>query len=287
MKQSGTITIVLSRPKHETNIGFVVRCAMNMDIDRLIVIPRKGGYDDEEIGRTATHFGHELVRGIEYCDDLEGALAEFQYVVGTTARCGNTNLKRDIAGPREMASTMAGLSESNDIALLFGPEDRGLTNDELRYCDLLVTIPVSERMRSINLSHAVMILCYEIFLARKGTTGRFVPKLATSREKEDMFSHLKEIFVRINFINHENPDYWMTAIRRFFSRMNLCSRDVKIIRGICRQIDLYGKGKTRPYGVHQKDQTGRADDRREDGSEMTADTRRESDGARKVRRVNT
>lgn len=250
MEPSGNITIVLNRPKHATNIGFVVRCARNMGIERLVVIQRSGGYDNEEIRRTATHFGDDLVDGIEYFDELADAIAPFQYIVGTTARCGNTNLKRDIVGPREMAGMLSGLSDGNDIALLFGPEDRGLTNDELRYCDLLVTIPVSERMKSINLSHAVMVLCYEIFVARKEARGRFVPKLATSQEKEDMFSHLKEIFVKINFINHENPEYWMTAIRRFFSRVNLCSRDVKIIRGICRQIDLYGRGKTRDHGVH-------------------------------------
>jgi len=130
------------------------------------------------------------------------------------------------------------------VALLFGPEDRGLTNNELRYCDLLVTIPTSGKLRSINLSHAVMLLCYEIFVTENDSIGTFSPRLATSKEKEDMFDHLKEIFIKINFINPENPEYWMTSIKNFFSRTKLCSKDVKIIRGICRQIDLYGKGKT-------------------------------------------
>ncbi len=251
--KKGNVVIVLNRPKHSTNIGFVVRCARNRGIDRLIVIKRRRGYDEEEIKRTATHFGADLVEGIEYFDDLELALAQFQYVVGTTARYGNTNLKREITGPREMAAKLAAIAQGNEVALLFGPEDRGLTNDELKYCDLLVTIPVSDDMRSINLSHAVMVLCYEIFIAANGSIGTFTPKLATSQEKEDMLAHLKEIFIKINFINPENPEYWMTAIRHFFSRIKLCSKDVRIIRGICRQIDLYGKGKTKDYAAFHED----------------------------------
>jgi len=67
----------------------------------------------------------------------------------------------------------------------------------------------------------------------------FVPRLATRRELDGMYEHLKETFIKINFINPDNPDYWMQNIRRFFSRVGLRARDVKIIRGICRQIDWY------------------------------------------------
>lgn len=243
--KKGNITIVLNRPKHSTNIGFVVRSARNTGIDRLTIIKRQGGYDEGEISRTATHFGSSLIDKIEYFDDLESALANFQYIVGTTARCGNTNLKREITVPRDMAEKLVSISHKNKVALLFGPEDRGLTNEELAYCDLLVTIPVSSEMRSINLSHAVMVLCYEIFIASNTSMGAFNPKLATFQEKEDMLTHLKETCTKINFINPENPEYWMIAIRRFFSRTHLYSKDVKIIRGICRQIDLYGQGKVR------------------------------------------
>ena len=241
---TGNLAIVLNRPKHSANIGFVARCAMNMGIERLFVVTRENGYDKEEIKRTATHFASGLIEEIRYFDQLDSALAQFNYIVGTTARWGNTNLKRSTVTPRKMAEQLVAISYRNEVALLFGPEDRGLTNNELRYCDLLVTIPTSGELRSINLSHAVMLLCYEIFVAENDSIGTFSPRLATSKEKEDMFDHLKEIFIKINFINPENPEYWMTSIKNFFSRTKLCSKDVKIIRGICRQIDLYGKGKT-------------------------------------------
>jgi len=72
----------------------------------------------------------------------------------------------------------------------------------------------------------------------------FTPVMATSAEVEAMYDHLKQMFLRIGFIKAQNPDYWMTNIRRFFARTRLLAKDVKIIRGICHQVDLFGKGKT-------------------------------------------
>lgn len=247
------LTIILNRPKYAANIGFVARCAMNMGIERLCVVTNGKAYDKDEIKRTATHFASGFIEEMRYFDRLDFALSQFHYIVGTTARLGNTNLKRSIVTPRRMAEQLVSICYKNEVALLFGPEDRGLTNDELRYCDLLVTIPTSGKLRSINLSHAVMLLCYEIFVTDNGSIGTFSPKLATSKEKEDMYDHLKEIFININFINPENPEYWMTSVKNFFSRTRIYTKDVKIIRGICRQIDLYGKGKTKnPVSICQK-----------------------------------
>ncbi|MBW2637313.1 MAG: RNA methyltransferase [Deltaproteobacteria bacterium] len=238
------VTIVLKGPKYPGNIGSVARCAKNMGIEKIVVV---GGseYDREEMNRMSTHLAADVVANIEYHDDLREALAPFRYIVGTTARRGNTNLKRAIMDPREMAITIAPLAEENEIAVLFGPEDRGLTNSELKYCDMLVSIPTSERMRSINLSHSVMILSYEVFTASYGSNSGFIPKLATSDEKEGMYDHIQEILLKMNYIYPENPDYAMTNIRNLFSRLNLTARDVKIIRGVCRQIDLYSRGKTK------------------------------------------
>jgi tRNA/rRNA methyltransferase len=240
------VTIVLNKPKYSANIGLVARCAVNMGIERLFVITNGRQYDQDEIKRTATHCASGFIKEeMRYFDRLDSALSQCNYVVGTTARTGNTNLKRSITTPRKMAAQLTSISCENDVALLFGPEDRGLTNNELRYCDLLVTIPTSGRLKSINLSHAVMVLCYEIFVTENAPRTAFSPRLATSKEKEDMFDHLKDIFIKINFINPENPEYWMTSIRNFFSRTKLHAKDVKIVRGVCRQIDLYGRGKTK------------------------------------------
>lgn len=236
------LAIVLNRPKHPGNIGAVARCAKNMGISSIIVVNPLNA-DGEKIKQMATHFALDVVEKIKYFDRLDLALAPFNHIVGTTGRSGDTSLKRSMVYPGKMAEDIVDISQNNRVALVFGPEDRGLTNSELQYCDILVKIPTSEGLKSINLSHAVMIICYEIFTARSEFTSVFTPKLATSTEMEAMYGHLKELFVRIGFIKTQNPDYWMTNVRRFFSKTKLLARDVKIIRGICHQVDLYGKGK--------------------------------------------
>jgi len=228
------ITVVLNRPKYAGNIGSVARCAKNMGIERLFVVDYSNP-DMEAIKKMATHFAADVVENMKYFNRLDEALSDFHYVVGTTSRLGS--VRGPVVHPREMAEQIADITQNNKVAILFGPEDAGLTNDELKYCHLLVTIPTSDDLKSINLSHAVMILCYEIFTACTPSPERFTPKLATSAELEGTYDHLKEVFVKIGFINLEKPDYWMTNVRRLLSRTKLFSKEVQIIRGICRSVE--------------------------------------------------
>ncbi|HNU84626.1 MAG: RNA methyltransferase [Pseudomonadota bacterium] len=229
------VTVVLNRPKYPGNIGSVARCAKNMGIENVLVVSEVG-YEEEKIRQMSTHLAADVVDRIRYEADLGKALSGFHYIVGTTARVGRA--RPAFQTPREAAAKLVEISQKNRVALLFGSEDAGLTNEELRYGHLLVHIPVSERFRSINLSHAVMILCYEIFLAASGKKT-FTPRLATSGELEGMYGHIRDVSLRIGFINPQNPEYWMTSIRRFLSRVELRSREVKIIRGFCRQLDWF------------------------------------------------
>ncbi|MCX5836556.1 MAG: RNA methyltransferase [Deltaproteobacteria bacterium] len=234
------ITIVLNRPKYPGNVGSVARCAKNMGIERIVVVGNRN-LDEEEMKTMATHVAADIVDNIRYFDQIEEALAGFHYIVGTTSRRGNA--RGPVVSPREMAERLPDISEENDVALLFGPEDTGLSNDELRFCHLVVAIPASSRFKSINLSHAVMILCYEIFISRAGHPETFTPRLATSVELEGMYDQAKVLLTKIDFLNPQNPDYSMMQIRRLLSRTKLLSREVKILRGVCRQIEWYAKNK--------------------------------------------
>jgi tRNA/rRNA methyltransferase len=229
------VTIVLHRPRFPENIGAAVRAAYNMGIPRLVLVSPED-CDLTRILKMATHVAADLVENMEVHSDLGAALKPFHYIVGTTARTGGQ--RQELKTPREIAEKLVPICATNQVALLFGPEDRGLTNAQLRYCHALVTIPTLG-LSSLNLAQAVMILCYELMLAGDQPTDRFSPRLATRRELDGMYEHLKETFIKINFINPDNPDYWMQSIRRFFSRIGLRARDVKIIRGICRQLDWY------------------------------------------------
>ena len=228
------IAIVLKGPKYAGNVGSVARVAKNMGIDKILVV---GGREmpPAEMKLTSTHFAAELIDQIVYLNDMKEALAGFEYLVGTTSRLGS--VRGPVVSPREMAANLIDISQHNRVALLFGPEDRGLANKDLRLCHGLVKIPTSERLKSINLSHAVMILCYEIFTAQRNDLETFTPRLATAAEIEDMYEQIKALLQKIGFLNPQNPEYWMLHIRRFFSRTRLFSKDVKIIRGVCRQLD--------------------------------------------------
>lgn len=235
------ITIVLNKPKYPGNIGSVARCAKNMGIEKLIVVGSPPA-DREKILQLATHGAADVVDGVRRFDDLGEALSGFNYVVGTTSRLGRA--RRPSLHPRELAAELVDLSQNNEVALLFGPEDFGLTNDEIRYCHALVTIPTAEAMKSINLSHAVMIICYEIFLAGRGDREIFTPKLATVRELEGMYGQIQALLTRVDFISPGDADHRMMNIRRFLSRVKLYSREVRVIRGVCRQLDwYYGRNK--------------------------------------------
>jgi tRNA/rRNA methyltransferase len=230
------IAVVLHRPRYPENIGSAARAACNMGIKRFIVVDPRD-CDLTRILKTATHFAADLVEEMEVYEDLETALAPFQYVVGATARVGSR--RPAVSDPRKVAASLIPISQDNLVALVFGPENWGLTNAELRLCHALVTIPTAA-FASLNVAQAVIILCYEILLSSQEDTSDFTPRLATRHELEGMYEQLKETFLNISFINDENPEYWMGHIRRFFSRIHMRARDVKMIRGICRQIEWYG-----------------------------------------------
>ena len=236
------ISIVLYKPKYAGNIGSVARAAKNMGISDIMVVGG-AGYDREEMQQRSTHLAADVLDHIQYCERIDEALGGFHYIVGTTARLGKA--RGPFISPRAAARDIADISQKNKIALLFGPEDTGLANEELRLCHAVVTIPTSREFKSLNLSHAVMILCYEIFIASSeaGSAAEAAPKLARSQELEGMYGQIKTLLADIEFINPENPDYWMMHLRRFFARAGILSREVKIVRGICRQLTWYARHK--------------------------------------------
>ena len=231
------ISIVLHKPQFPENIGAAARSAKNMGIGRLVVID-PANFDLEKIRMMATHAASDVVEKIILCNTLKEALADYSTVVGTTARLGKE--RTGIFSPSQMAQKLISTSRENPVAIVFGPEDRGLANEYIRQCHHLVNIPTAG-FSSINLAQAVMILCYEIFSASIEKSDSFVPRLANRYELDGMYDQLKQILIRIDYIKPDNPDYWMNHIRRFFSRIGLRAGEVSIIRGVCRQIDWYGK----------------------------------------------
>jgi tRNA/rRNA methyltransferase len=209
----------------------------NMGIHHLIVVDPHN-CDLTRVCKMATHTALDVVEEMQVFGSLAEALSDFSYVVGTTARLGGQ--RQVVSNPARLAELLAPIAAENRVAILFGPEDRGLTNGDLRYCHTLATIPTAE-FPSLNLAQAVMVFCYELFRWSPVRSTEYIPRLANRFELDAMYAQLKDILVRICFINPSNPDYFMNNLRNFGSRMQLRAKEVQIIRGICRQIDWYGK----------------------------------------------
>jgi tRNA/rRNA methyltransferase len=242
------VAIVLVEPKYPENIGAAARCAMNMGLSRLIVVRREKP-DREKMLMMATHKAAHLIEGLELHGELREAVAPFSYIVGTTARHGRQ--RTAVVTPRVMVERLLPVLPANQVAILFGPEHRGLTNEDLNFCNLLTTIPTAE-FSSLNLAQAVAIHCHELYsglLAATGDDLKPLPRLATSRELEGMYQHVEEMLTAIDFLKN-NDDYWMRNIRLFLGRIGLRSKEVRLIRGFCRQFAWYADqkeaaGKTR------------------------------------------
>ena len=229
------IAIVLVEPQIPENIGAVARAMNNMGLRRLLLV-RPKNCDLTRILKMAKGSSIDIVEEMESYDNLMDALGPFGYVVGTTARLGSR--RPALTEPRQLAGDLVSISQNNRVAILFGPEDRGLSNEHLKYCQSIATIPTSQ-FSSLNLAHAVLILCYEIYLATCHRREPDIPRLANRFELEGMYDHLKAVLMKIGFIDPQNPEHWMMNVRRFLSRIHLRAREVRIIRGICRQIDWY------------------------------------------------
>ncbi len=253
------ISIVLVRPQYAGNIGSVCRAMKNMGLSRLVLVaPEQDPLSLE--GRKMATSARDILERAEVFPSLEAALEGFRWIAGTSARQG-TN-RGPFISPREISGEIIDHARSIPVAILFGPEDRGLTNEELAPCEALISIP-THGLSSLNLSHAVMILAYELFLSSQmrdhrlpslsGEAGPESPpfpppprgrvrvggNLAEFQKLEKMYAHLEELLSRIGFLNPQNPKRIMHTLRRIFGRARLSDRDVAVLRGIFRQLDWY------------------------------------------------
>ncbi len=232
-----SIAIVLVRPRVAENIGAAARVAFNMGINQIILVSDKKP-PREPMAKMATHKAAHLIDNLPLFSSVEEALADFSIVVGTTARRGRHRFVQQTA--REMVEKLVPQVNNNRVAILFGPEDTGLTNDDLKFCHMTSAIPTAD-FSSLNLAQAVAIHCYELHYAiihqQKDLTPS--PELASTFELESMYGHLEEALTRINFMDEISHNHWMSNIRNLLGRLRLTAKDANIIRGICKKFNLY------------------------------------------------
>jgi tRNA/rRNA methyltransferase len=225
------IAVVMVETLYPENIGAAARACANFGVRDLLLV-RPKGLDEEKMRAMATRGGLPVLERLKIYDDLEEALAPFGYVVGTTARLGRQRKVYETI--REAAPRLIALSQENRLALLFGNEKWGLTNEDLYHCHTVITIPTTEQA-SLNVSQAIIIILYEIF-TQAAEIHLKKPKLAVAEELEPMYRLLRETLEAIDYVPHDNVTLWMTTIRRFLSRLDLTSQEVRIIQGFCRNL---------------------------------------------------
>jgi tRNA/rRNA methyltransferase len=139
-----------------------------------------------------------------------------------------------------MAEKVLDLVPANRVAIVFGREDSGLTNDELELCDAAVHIPTAPEMASLNVAQAVMVIAYELFCgADSQGPSSSGGRLASSGQQQEMYDHVRSLLLDVGFLNPQNPEIVLGKIKRLLTRAGLTAKDVKLIRGVVRQLQWY------------------------------------------------
>lgn len=233
----GAVRIVLVNTTHPGNIGGVARAMKNMGLlDLRLVNPQ--GYPSAEATARASG-AHDLLARARVHDDLDAALAGCCRVLGSSAR--QRTLRWPELTPRAAAADLLQGASSGPVALLFGRERTGLTNEELDRCQALVTIPTHPDYSSLNLAAAVQVLTYELRLAAlEAGQGDAAPVEspgggevgAPHEELERFYAHLEETLQVLDFLDPDNPRHLMRRLRRLFARAHPSVNEVNILRGI-------------------------------------------------------
>ena len=228
---------VLVRPKSAGNIGAAARAMKNMGFaDLRMVAPQR--WNRREAAAMAVH-GADVLAAASTYPDIAAATADRTMVIGTTARGGL--YRGDARSIREAAPELA--AHDGRAAILFGPEDFGLTNDDLKACQRLITIPTAPAYPSLTLAQAVLIIGYELMLA--AGAARAIGAVSESAEAADvaaMIARMTEALAAIGFLPESNPDHIMFAIRAIFGRAGLKTRELDILNGVARQIRWVAEG---------------------------------------------
>jgi len=245
-----SVVVVLYQPQDLVNIAHVVRGMKNFGLkDLRLVEPRE--YDAYRVEGIAHQSGDILAR-VRTFASLGDAIADCVHVVGLTAR-GRT-AKRNVQRPREAAAEIVALGEEGPAALLFGREDKGLTNEALDRCHRVVTIPSEPSYPSLNLAHAAIIMLYELALARGAETRPFkaprrAAEPAAAEEIERLFGDVARALAAVDFFKTRNAEGIMRTMRELAHRTPLDVREVKLLRAMAIEVVKYGERLARS-GLH-------------------------------------
>jgi tRNA (cytidine32/uridine32-2'-O)-methyltransferase len=235
------IRIVLVNTSHPGNIGGAARAMKNMGLSRLYLVEPRRFPDQEATWRAAS--ATDVLDAAVVTDTLDEAIGDCQFVVGTSAR--ERRIPWPLLDPRRCAERIAALAPQEQVAVLFGREDRGLTNDELKVCNLHLNVPTAAEYSSLNLAMAVQIVCYELHMLLAGGAlpgeedAQWDTPFATRDNMERFYAHLEQTLTDIGFLDPAAPRQLMARLRRLYSRVRVDEMELNILRGILTETQKF------------------------------------------------
>jgi len=227
-----SVKVVLVGTTHPGNIGATARAMKNMGILNLALVEPKEFPSDVATFRSKA--AKDILEKASVHRSLAEAISECELVVGTSAR--ERTVPWPVLNPREAAKEMHKSSRNGKVAIVFGREDRGLTNEELGLCNFHVHIPSDPEYSSLNLSQAVQILAYEIRLSylqdQNINKDYWDVELANNEQTERLINHMDELMQEVDFYDVENPRKLLVRVRRFFKRSKIDVMEANIFRGL-------------------------------------------------------
>lgn len=234
MRLIDQVKIILVEPAGERNIGSIARVMRNMGLYHLVIVNPRCDYLSEDAQVMAVH-GVEVLKKAIIVDSLPMALQGCQRAIATTARV--RGIPTTLETPRK---ALPWLIEKNvSSALIFGPEDRGLSNQELSYAQRFVCIPANPEYPSLNLAQALGVCAYELYQGLNDLEISQNPdneEIANIEELEGYYQHLESVLLDVNYLYPHTAAVKMEKLRRIVNRTNLKSHELAMIRGILRQI---------------------------------------------------
>lgn len=236
------IDIVLAKPLRPGNVGAVARAMKNLGARRLILVT-----PCDHLAPNAQQMAYgaqEILKGARVTGRLADAVARHRLVIGTTTRAHKGyGAAEPIASAKRAILAQA---RRHRIALVFGSEQNGLTNDEVALCQRLVRLPMAAPSPSYNLAQAVLLMLYELFTAAQGALPSPARHRAPAAELERMYANWAALLESIGFLKGRQGRHILADLRRVWGRADLDSREVRIFRGIARQAVWAAEKSSRP-----------------------------------------
>lgn len=233
------IRMVLVNTTHPGNIGAAARALKNMGLSRLVLVDPLEYPSERAVWRAANAL--DVLDKIQVVGTLEEAVADCPLVIGTSAR--GRRIPWPLLTPRECGDRVWAESAKHEVAIVFGREDRGLTNEELQKCHFHVHIPANPEYSALNVAAALQVIAYEIRMsalaAESGAPVHFddwdMPP-AQFQDVEMYFTHLEETLTKLGFLTADNPRQTMTRLRRLYNRVRLDQMELGILRGVLTSV---------------------------------------------------